>query len=178
MDSSLDCVGITSARVVGNIGVVSRKEESAAENTTVAVDLAKSVFEIAVSPRPGRVSERHRLSRTALLRFFAERPAATVVMEACGSAHFWARGLERLGHSVVLLPPQHVRRYRPRNKTDRADAKALLEAFRNEDIRQVPVKSVAQQERAALHRLREAWMGSRTARINTLRGLLRESRAS
>jgi transposase len=95
-------------------------------------------------------------------------------MEACGSAHFWARELERLGHRVVLLPPQHVRRYRPRNKTDRADAKALLEAFRNEEIRPVPVKSVAQQELAALHRLREAWMGSRTARINTVRGLLRE----
>jgi len=144
------------------------------ENTTVAVDLAKSVFEIAVSRRPGRVSQRHRLSRGALLRFFARQPAATVLLEACGSAHFWAREIERLGHRVVLLPPQHVRRYRPRNKTDRADAKALLEAFRNEEIHPVPVKSPAQQQLAALHRLRSAWLGTRTARINTLRGLLRE----
>ncbi len=144
------------------------------ENTTVAVDLAKSVFELAVSPRPGHVAERHRLSRGELLRFFALRPAATVLLEACGSAHFWAREIERLGHHVVLLPPQHVRRYRPRNKTDRADAKALLEAFRNEEIRPVPVKSPAQQQLAALHRLRSTWLGARTARINTLRGLLRE----
>lgn len=144
------------------------------DNTTIAVDLAKSVFELAVSPRPGRVAERHRLGRGELLRFFAQRPAATVLLEACGSAHFWAREIERLGHRVVLLPPQHVRRYRPRNKTDRADAKALLEAFRNEEIRSVPVKSPAQQQLAALHRLRSTWLSTRTARINTLRGLLRE----
>jgi len=145
-----------------------------AERTCIAVDLAKSVFEVAVSPRPGQVSERRRLSRAALPRFFAERPPCTVLLEACGSAHFWARELERLGHRVVLLPPQHVRRYRPRNKTDRADAKALLEAFRNDEIRPVPVKTPAQQQLAALHRVRSAWLATRTARINTLRGLLRE----
>jgi transposase len=144
------------------------------ERTCIAVDLAKSIFEIAVSTRPGRVRERHRLSRAQLLRFFARRAPATVLLEACGSAHFWAREIERSGHRVVLLPPQHVRRYRPRNKTDRADAKALLEAFRNDEIQPVPVKTPAQQQLAALHRLRSAWLGTRTARINTLRGLLRE----
>lgn len=144
------------------------------ENTTVAVDLAKSVFEIAVSPRGGRVSERHRLSRAALLRWFARRRPCRVLLEACGSAHFWARELERLGHRPVLLPAQHVRRYRSRNKTDRADTKALLEAYRNEEIHPVPIKSPAQQELAVLHRLRAAWLASRTARINTLRGFLRE----
>lgn len=150
------------------------KEESVVENTTVAVDLAKSVFEIAVSPRPGRVSRRHRLSRAQLLPFFAQQPAAMVLLEACGTAHFWARELERLGHQVRLLLAQHVRRYRQGNKTDRADAKALLEAFRNEAIRPVPVKTPAQQELTALHRLCAACHGTRTARINTLRGLLRE----
>ena len=144
------------------------------ENTTVAVDLAKSVFEIAVSPRAGRISERHRLSRAALLRWFARRRPCRVLLEACGSAHFWARELERLGHRPVLLPAQHVRRYRPRNKTDRADTKALLEAYRNEEIHPVPIKSPAQQELAALHRLRATWLSARTARINTLRGFLRE----
>jgi transposase len=150
------------------------KEESVGNDTTIAVDLAKSVFEVAVSQRPGRVGERQRLSRSALLPFFARRQPATVLLEACGTAHFWARELERLGHQVRLLPAQHVRRYRAGNKTDRADAKALLEAFRNEEIRPVPVKSPAQQELTALHRLRAAWHGTRTARINTLRGLLRE----
>jgi transposase len=144
------------------------------KDTTIAVDLAKSVFEIAVSERPGRVGERQRLNRGALLAFFAKRPPATVLLEACGTAHFWARELERFGHRVRLLPAQHVRRYRAGNKTDRADAKALLEAFRNEEIRPVPIKSPAQQELTALHRLRATWHGTRTARINTLRGLLRE----
>lgn len=146
------------------------------KSTTIAVDLAKSVFEVAVSERPGCVSERQRLARAALLGFFARREPATVLLEACGTAHFWARELETLGHRVFLLPAQHVRRYRQGNKTDRADAKALLEAYRNEEIRPVPVKSPAQQELTALHRLRAAWHGTRTSRINTLRGLLREQR--
>ncbi len=79
---------------------------------TIAVDLAKNVFEIAISNYPGKVAERHRLSRSRLLRFFAQRPQATVLLEACSSAHFWARQLRDLGHDAVLLPPRHVRPYR------------------------------------------------------------------
>lgn len=142
--------------------------------TTIAVDVAQAVLEVAVSHRPGQVASRHRLQRGEVLPFFAQQPAATVLFEACGSASFWAREIEKLGHGVVLLPPQHVRRYRTRNKTDRADAKALLEAFRNEEILAVPAKTPAQQTLAALHRLRSAWLGTRTARLNTIRGLLRE----
>jgi transposase len=142
--------------------------------TTIAVDLAQAVLEVAVSLHPGQVAARHRLQRSEVLSFFAQQPAATVLLEACGSASFWAREIEKLGHRAVLLPPAHVRRYRTRNKTDRADAKALLEAFRNEEIRPVPVKTPAQQTLAALHRLRSAWLGTRTARLNTIRGLLRE----
>ena len=142
---------------------------------TIAVDLAKSVFEIAVSRVPGKVAERHRLSRARFLPFFAQREAATVLLEACSSAHFWAREIETLGHQVVLLPPRLVRRYRSRHhKTDRADAKALLEAFRNQEIHPVPAKSVELQTIAALHRLRSGWLATRTARINTVRGILRE----
>jgi transposase len=95
-------------------------------------------------------------------------------MEACGSAHHWGRELQTLGHKVSLLPPSHVARYRQGNKTDRADAKALLEAARNEDIVPVPVKSLDQQAINALHRLRSGYLGTRTARINAVRGLLRE----
>lgn len=79
------------------------------KSTTIAVDIAKNVFEVAVSPRPGRVSETHRLSRTKLLAFFARRAPSTVVLEACTSAHFWARQLRELGHRPVLLPPAYVR---------------------------------------------------------------------
>jgi transposase len=144
------------------------------KHTTIAVDLAKTIFEVAVSDRPGHVASSLRLSRSRFLRFFAERAAATVVLEACGSAHYWARHLQMLGHEVVLLPPYDVRPYVRRNKTDRADAKGLLEAFRNEAINPVPVKSVSHHGVAALHRLRSAWLGTRTSRINILRGILRE----
>jgi transposase len=144
------------------------------EHTVVGVDIAKVVFDVAVSHEPGRVAERRRLSRKVFLLFFAQMPAATVVMEACGSAHFWGRKLQELGHRVVLLPPHQVRPYVVRNKTDRTDAKGILEAYRNADIRPVPVKSVPQQVLVTLHRFRSGWLGARTAHINTLRGLLRE----
>jgi transposase len=171
MDSSPDSVGIdVPESVLGNC-----KEEPTMQNDTrIAVDLAKAVFEIALSDRPGRVARRERLPRAQFLTFFAQQPAATVVMEACGSAHFWGRRIESLGHKVILLPPHQVRPYVQRNKTDRTDAKGILEASRNEDIRPVPVKSVSQQVITSLHRLRSGWMAERTARLNTLRGLLRE----
>lgn len=145
------------------------------KSTTISVDLAKNVFQVAVSRHPGKVAESHRLSRKEFLPFFAKRKPALVVLEACGSAHFWARQLQGCGHEVLLLPPTRVKPYVRRNKTDQADAKGLLEACRNEDIRPVPVKTVAQQTLAGLHRLRSAWVADRTARINLVRGLLRES---
>lgn len=144
------------------------------KTTTIAVDHAKSVFEVAVSEKPGRVTERHRLSRVGFLRFIGRRPPATVLLEACGSAHFWGRTVEKYGHRPVLLPPHITRPYVRRNKTDRTDVKGLLEAYRNEDIHPVPVKTEAQQALAAMHRLRSAYMGTRTARINLVRAVLRE----
>jgi transposase len=144
------------------------------KHTTIAVDLAKTIFEIAVSDRPGHVARSLRLSRSRFLRFFAQHARATVVLEACGTAHYWGRHLQELGHQVILLPPYDVRPYVRRNKTDRADAKGLLEAFRNEAIHPVPVKSISHQGVAALHRLRSTWLATRTSRINTIRGILRE----
>ena len=144
------------------------------EHTTIAVDLAKSVFQVAVSHRTGRIDEERRLSRDKFLEFFVQRPPATVLLEACSSSHHWSRQLQQLGHNVRQLPAHDVRRYVRRNKTDRTDAKALLEANRNEEIRAVPVKTVDQQAVASLHRLRSTWHATRTSRINTLRGLLRE----
>jgi transposase len=95
-------------------------------------------------------------------------------LEACGSAHFWARLAQGYGHQVVLLPPHATRPYVLRDKTDRADAKGILEAYRNKEIRPVPVKTVAQHTVTALHRMRSMWLEARTSRLNTLRGLLRE----
>jgi transposase len=127
-----------------------------------------------VSHRAGQVSLERRLPRTRFLSFFAQQPPATVLLEACGSAHHWARQLQQCGHEVRLLPAHDVHRYVRRNNTDRGDAKALLEAARNDEIRSVPVKTVDQQMIASLHRVRSTWLATRTARLNTVRGLLRE----
>jgi transposase len=142
--------------------------------TTVGIDLAKNVFEIVLANERGHIVERQRLSRARFDRFFVNRPACRIVMEACGSAHHHARRLSSQGHSVVLLPAQYARAYVRRNKTDAADAAALIEAARCPDIRPVPIKSVDQQAVQQLHRLRSQWMAARTSRINFLRGCLRE----
>ena len=143
--------------------------------TTVAVDLAKDVFEVALANRAGRVVERKRLTRRQFERLIETLlPGTTVVMEACGTAHYWGRRAEARNLHVQLLPPQYVRPYVRRNKTDRTDAAALLEATRCGDIRPVPVKTLEQQTLQALHRVRRHWQADRTARINAMRGLLRE----
>jgi transposase len=144
------------------------------KNTTIAVDLAKSVFEIGISYRPGHVDQHHRLSRNQLSNFFAGQAPATVIMEACSSSHHWARQFVRFGHDVKLLPPFYVRPYVQRSKTDRTDVKGMLEAWRNSEIRPVPIKTEAQQQLIALHGVRSTWIATRAARINTARGILRE----
>lgn len=144
------------------------------QHTTIGVDLARSVFEVGISESPGSVKIHRRLSRKRFSEFVATQPPATFVMEACGSAHYWGRTFRKHGHEAVLLPPMQVRPYVSRNKTDRTDVKGILEAFRNTDIRPVPVKTIAQHQLGALHRVRSGWMMTRTARINALRGLLRE----
>lgn len=142
--------------------------------TTVAVDLAKNVFQLAVADANWRVIEKHRLTRAQFERFFANREVTLVVMEACGSAHYWARQIQALGIEVRLLPPRYVRAYVKRNKTDAADAAALLEAVRCADLVPVKIKSIEQQALQCLHRTRQQWMRTRTARINCLRGQCRE----
>ena len=142
--------------------------------TTAAVDLAKNVFQVVLADADNCVTERHRLTRTQFERFFANSSIKRVVMEACGSAHFWARKFDAQAIEVRLLPPKYVRAYVRRSKTDAADAKALLEADRDRDLRPVRIKSIEQQALQALHRTRSLWMATRTARINALRGFCRE----
>jgi transposase len=140
----------------------------------VAVDLAKSVFQLAVADATWRVTEQHRLTRSQFERWFINRDVTLVIMEACGSAHHWARWLNHLGIEVKLLPAAYIRAYVKRNKTDAADACALLEAARCADIMPVKIKSIEQQALQGLHRTRSLWMGTRTSRINALRGFCRE----
>ena len=145
------------------------------EITTVAVDLAKDVFQLAYGDGAGRVLKRQRLgSRIGFAREIALWRDVVVVMESCASAHYWGRECLRLGLTVCLLPAQHVKAYRRRNKTDAADAEALLEAHRNAQLKPVPVKTEAQQQVLTLHGLRESWKATRVARLNALRGHLRE----
>jgi transposase len=140
-------------------------------STTVAVDLAKDVIEVAVA---GEGRRHGRLSRSGFKRFLAQQPVSRIVMESCGGAHYWARKAQAHGHAVTILPALYVKAYRRRNKTDRADCLALLEAAKSPDIKPVAVKTQLHQAVQGLHRLRSRWMASRTGRINTLRGLLHE----
>ncbi len=144
------------------------------QSTIVGIDLAKSVFQVAVADGDYRIQQRHRLSRARFIRFLAQLPPALVVMEACGASQHWARQCQELGHEVRLLPAQYVKAYVRRNKTDAADAAALIEASRCADIKPVPVKTVDQQQILQLHRFRERYKRQRVAGINGLRGALRE----
>src|SRR6266508_5958530 len=140
----------------------------------VAVDVAKSVFQLAIADHTWRLVEQHRLSRTQFERWFINRAVGLVVMEACGSAHHWARWLSGLGVEVRLLPAAYIRAYVKRNKTDAADARALLEAARCAEITPVKIKSIEQQALQGVHRTRSLWMATRTSRIDALRGFCRE----
>lgn len=143
-------------------------------STTIAVDLAKSVFQVSVANEGGRIDERHRLSRRQFERFLTHTPTSHFILEACGTAHHWGRQLLGCGHAVSLLPPQYVRPFVRRTKTDRSDADAMIQAARSGEITSVAVKSQDQQQMMALHRVRAARMKTRTARINLLRGVLAE----
>jgi transposase len=144
------------------------------QTTTVGVDIAKNCFQVAEADAQYRLVARKRLTRMQFSRWMATHPQCQVIMEACGSSHYWARVLKGYGHQVKLLPAQHVRAYVRRNKTDAADAAALIEASRSGEIRSVEVKSVDQQVLQQLHRVRTQWQAARVARINSLRGMLRE----
>ena len=132
----------------------------------VGVDLAKSVLQLAVADGSWRVVESHRFTRSRFERWFANRAVGLGVMEACGSAHHWARWLNGLGIEVHLLPAAYIRAYVKRNKTDAADASALREAARCAEIMPVRVKSIEQQALQGLHRTRSLWM-ARARRAST-----------
>ncbi len=118
------------------------EEEPMCASKIISIDLAKDVFELCIATARGRVLDRKRLNRKQFARFIATTEPAIVVMETCGSAHFWGRCAESAGHQVRLLPAHYVKAYRRRNKTDRADVDALLAAFLHGDLQPVPVRCV------------------------------------
>jgi len=141
---------------------------------TLGIDLAKDVFGVHGIDAHGKAVVHRRVMRKQLLGLLAKLEPCLVGMEACGSAHHWARQIEKLGHTVKLMSPQFVAPYRKGNKNDPNDAEAICEAVTRPSMRFVPIKSEAQQDLQALHRVREQLLKSRTALVNQVRGLLGE----
>jgi transposase len=142
--------------------------------TTIGLDLAKIAFQVHGMDNRGKPSVTRKLKRTQVMEFFANLPPCLIGMDACASAHHWARKLSGLGHTVKLIAPQFVKPYVKANKNDARDAEAICEAVARPNMRFVPVKSVEQQALLALHRVRQGFLAARTAQANQLRGLLAE----
>ena len=144
------------------------------EVITIGVDIAKSVFQIHGVDAAGTVVIRRRIGRARVLEFFADLPPCRVGMEACATAHQWAREIAKLGHDTRLMPPIYVKAYVKRGKNDAADAAAICEAVTRPSMRFVPIKSVEQQSVLMLHRARDLLIRQRTQLTNALRSHLAE----
>jgi len=142
--------------------------------TRIGVDLAKNVFQVHGVNRQGEIVVKKQLRRTQMLDWFGKLAPCLIGMEACGSAHYWARELGKCGHDVRLMAPQFVKPYVKRGKNDANDAEAICEAVSRPSMRFVAVKTVAQQTLQAEHRIRARLVRSRTALSNEIRGLLAE----
>jgi len=142
--------------------------------TTVGIDLAKNVFQVHGVDERGKAGLRKQLKRKEVVSFFANLEPCLIGMEACGSAHYWARKLAALGHTVRLMAPQFVKPYVKTNKSDRNDAEAICEAVARPNMRFVPVKTGEQQAVLSVHRARQGFVKARTAQANQIRGLLAE----
>jgi len=144
------------------------------EITTIGLDLAKNVFQVHGVDERGKTVLRKQLRREQMVEFFAKLSPCLIGMEACGSAHHWARVLQTQGHAVRVIASQFVKPYVKSNKNDAADAEAICEAVARPNMRFVPVKSVEQQAVLAVHRARQGFVKARTAQANQIRGLLAE----
>lgn len=144
------------------------------ETTAVGLDLAKNVFQLHGVNEQGRAVLKKATRRQQLLATFANMPPCLIGVEACASAHHWARKLQAVGHTVRLMAPQFVKPYVKTNKNDAADAEAICEAVQRPNMRFVPIKSAEQQAILSLHRARQGFVKARTAQANQIRGLLAE----
>ena len=140
----------------------------------IGLDIAKQVFQVHAADAEGRRVAQVRLRRAQVIDYFRKLPPCLVGMEACATAHHWARELIALGHEVKLMPPAYVKPYVKRNKTDAADAEAIAEAVTRPTMRFVAVKSVEQQSMLMLHRVRELLVRQRTMLATALRAHLAE----
>jgi len=141
---------------------------------TIGLDLAKNVIQVHGIDERGKAVLKKQLKRGQVLAFFVKLEPCLIGMEACASAHYWARKLTAFGHTVKLMAPQFVKPYVKTNKNDAADAEAICEAVRRPNMRFVPVKNSEQQAILSLHRARQGFVKARTAQANQIRGLLLE----
>jgi len=141
---------------------------------TIGIDLAKDVFQLHGVDEFGNMVLRKQVKRAQLAIFFSNLPVCLVGMEACSGAHYWARKLQSMGHTVRLMAPQFVKPYVKTNKSDAADPEAICEAVTRPNMRYVPVKNIEQQAVLALHTVRQGFIKARTAQANQIRGLLSE----
>jgi transposase len=144
------------------------------EVTTIGIDLAKSVFQVHGADCSGTTVIRRQLRRRQVLPFFRKQPPCLIGMEACATAHHWAREISALGHEVRLMPPHYVKPYVKRNKNDAADAAAICEAVGRPTMRFVAVKSAERQSVLILHRTRELLVRQRTMLVNAIRAHMAE----
>jgi transposase len=142
--------------------------------TTIGLDIAKNVFQVHGIDATEKVVIRKQLRRAQVLKFFAALPPCLIGMEACATAHYWARELRKLGHQVRLMPAKDVKAYVKRNKNDAADAEAICEAVRRPTMRFVEIKSAEQQGRLMQHRARDLLLRQRTQTTNALRAHMAE----
>lgn len=142
--------------------------------TTVGIDLAKNVFQVHGVDERGKAVLRKQLRRSQVAQFFSNLEPCLIGMEACASAHHWARKLQSFSHTVRLIAPQFVKPYVKSNKNDVADAEAICEAVGRPNMRFVPIKTVEQQAVLSLHRARQGFVKARTAQVNQIRALLAE----
>lgn len=142
--------------------------------SVVGLDIAKQVFQVHAADVKGRPVAQLKLRRAQVLDYFRALPPCLIGMEACATAHHWARELSALGHAVRLMPPAYVKPYVKRNKTDAADAEAIAEAVTRPTMRFVPVKSAEQQAALMLHRVRELLVRQRTMLATAIRAHLAE----
>ena len=146
--------------------------------STIGLDIAKNVFQVHGVDDDELVVIRRQLRRRQVLNYFTKLSPCLIGIEACGTAHYWARELQRLGHDVRLMPARYVKPYVKRNKNDAADAEAICEAVTRPTMRFVPIKTIEQQSVLMLHRTRQLFVRQRTSLINAIRSHLAEFGAS